>query len=100
MQQTNEVGVYALKMYLLGTPITVTIDDFLPFDEENPEMLLYSMISLDKAAWFPLLEKAAAKYLGTYDAIYGGWESVAFDMFLGVPVDIFITANLKPEELW
>ena len=31
VQETNEVGIYAFKMYNLGMPVTVTIDDNLPF---------------------------------------------------------------------
>ena len=54
VQEINNVGVCALKMFLLGTPITVTIDDYLPFDIDHPYMLLYSMISFDKGIWFPL----------------------------------------------
>ena len=78
-------------MYLLGTPITVTIDDYLPFDIDHPLMLLFSMISLDKAVWFPLFEKAAAKYLGNYEMIYGGYAYAALEMFLGAPNNYYNT---------
>jgi len=100
VQETNKVGVYALQMYLLGTPITVTIDDYLPFDIDHPLMLLYSMISLDKAVWFPLFEKAAAKYLGNYEMIYGGYAYAALEMFLGVPNDYYYTSSYTADELW
>ena len=78
-------------MYLLGTPITVTIDDYLPFVKKHPFELSYSTISLDKAVWFPLFEKAAAKYMGNYEAIYGGYEFVAIDMFVGAPSEWYET---------
>ena len=49
-----------MQLFLLGTPVEVTVDDYLPFDIDHPYKLLYSLISFDKAVWFPLLEKAAA----------------------------------------
>ena len=89
-----------MQMYLLGTPITVTIDDYLPFDIDHPLELLYSMISFDKAVWFPLLEKAAAKFFGHYEAIYGGYEFVALETFLGAPTEYYVTEEYEVDELW
>ena len=66
MQELNNVGVYVMQLYLLGTPVEVTVDDYLPFEVDHPFKLLYSLISFDKAVWFPLLEKATAKYFGNY----------------------------------
>ena len=45
IDETNEVGVYAFQFYLLGMPITVTIDDYLPFDKEDPEYLFFAQTS-------------------------------------------------------
>ena len=85
----NEAGVYAFTMYNLGMPITVTIDDYLPYSKTikfwEETSLKYSQVSQDNAVWFPLMEKAAAKYLGSYEAINGGLEESAFSMFLGAP---------------
>jgi len=100
VQETNDAGVYAFQMFNLGTPVTVTIDDFLPFDVEHPSWLIYSMVSLDKAVWFPLLEKAAAKFLGNYEFIYGGFEYVALEMFLGTPNNWYYTEEYTADELW
>lgn len=74
VRETNKAGVYAFQMYNLGTPVTVTIDDYLPFDKYFALMLLYGGESDDMGIWFPLLEKAAAKFLGNYQAISGGIE--------------------------
>ena len=71
-------------MYLLGMPITITIDDYLPYQENN-DFPIYSEYSEDSAVWTPLLEKAAAKYLGNYEAINGGMEDSVHQMFLGTP---------------
>jgi hypothetical protein len=33
----NEVGLYAFKFYVMGKPWIVTIDDYIPFVESNPQ---------------------------------------------------------------
>lgn len=33
VDEKNSAGVYAATMYLLGMPITVVIDDFVPLQE-------------------------------------------------------------------
>ena len=91
VKEINEVGVYAFKFHLLGMPITVTIDDYVPFDVDYPDYLLFGQPSEDHALAFPLLEKAMAKYLGNYEAINGGMEFDAFSTILGVPVVIYDT---------
>ena len=83
VEETNEVGVYAFQMYLLGMPVTITIDDYLPYNQWG-EDLKYSQYSEDSAVWTPLLEKAAAKYLGNFEAINGGTEDSVHQMF-GTP---------------
>ena len=77
--ETNGVGVYAVELYLLGTPITVIIDDYLPFVKGvDSDSLFYSRFTTSDAVWSPLLEKAFAKYLGSYEAMNGGYEIAAF----------------------
>lgn len=67
----SENGIYALRFYALMEPIVVTIDDRAPF-RENKEMTLYAKVGEDHSVWAPLLEKAFAKFHGTYEAIIGG----------------------------
>ena len=47
-------------------PIVVTIDDMIPFIGHNP---VYAKIGKDGSVWTPLLEKAMAKYHGSYEAL-------------------------------
>ena len=62
-------------MYQLGLPMIVTVDDYLPFVKDYEETdLVYSRITEDNAVWAPLLEKAFAKYLGSYESLVGGFE--------------------------
>ena len=77
VEEKTQVGVYAVKMYLLGSPITVTLDDFIPIDMYY-DSTLYATVSEDGAIWSPILEKAMAKYLGNYEAMNGGFEKFAF----------------------
>ena len=45
-EELNAAGLYALQMYVMGIPVTVVVDDFLPFWDygEKPDdfsMLVY-----------------------------------------------------------
>ena len=59
---------------MLGIPVTVTVDDYLPFrnDDYWGTKLVYARISPDNALWMPILEKAAAKLFGSYEILVGG----------------------------
>lgn len=64
--------VFLIRLYIDGKWTTVVIDDLLPYDHNgNP---LYSKPE-GKQLWVPLLEKAAAKIFGCYEALDGGYES-------------------------
>ena len=71
VEDLNYAGVYAVKLYIMGIPVTVTIDDYLPF-RKYTDSLLYSKIGPDNALWMPILEKAAAKLYGNYEFLEGG----------------------------
>ena len=99
VEEKTQVGVYAVKMYLLGSPITVTLDDFIPIDMYS-DSTLYATVSEDGAIWSPILEKAMAKYLGNYEAMNGGFEKFAFQALLGAPFREHWTDEVSVEELW
>ena len=75
-------GIYALNLYALMMPIVVTIDDRLPLKNKQA---FYARIGEDGSVWAPLLEKAMAKYHGTYEAIHGGWPEKALNTMAGAP---------------
>lgn len=88
-------------MYQLGVPVTVTIDDYLPFAKGYEESdLVYQRISEDNAVWAPLLEKAFAKYLGSYESLIGGFEYFAFQTISGTPTEELWLDELTQDELW
>ena len=79
-------------------PVTVTIDDYLPHSRWKE--LSYGKVSNDNAVFFPLLEKAVAKYHGNYEAINGGMEYHAFAILMGVPAELIETAAVTTSSLW
>ncbi len=42
IQQLNSAGIYSLKLYLMGIPVTVSVDEYLPFYGQSPEYLYYA----------------------------------------------------------
>ena len=74
-----------MNMYIMGIPVSVTIDDYLPFWTNTPTGLYYARASPDRSIWMPLLEKAAAKLYGNYEMLSGGWMGHAIQALTGAP---------------
>jgi hypothetical protein len=60
-----------MNLYIRGRPMTITVDDYLPYYNGN-------LIFLNKSAkngnyWAAMLEKAWAKITGNYEQINYGW---------------------------
>ena len=90
-------GIYALRMYVLGVPITVTIDDRFPLVEGNS---IFAAASPDGALWGILIEKAIAKIYGSYESIVGGDPSVAIEMLTGAPSERYHHTDKTALEVW
>ena len=73
-------------MYLLGMPITVIVDDYLPVEATDNQSTRYAQIPEDGALWGPILEKTFAKYLGNYEAIDAGVASHGIESMFGAPL--------------
>ena len=80
-------------------PITVTIDDRLPF-RKNSRHTLYAGIGEDKSTWGPLLEKAFSKYHGTYEATIGGHPDIALNTLAGAPGKEINHKNYNKKKMW
>lgn len=82
-QFNNAAGFYDLNMYLLGVPITIRVDDFLPFWGSYTTTL--SAKVTNKGVWMPLLEKAFAKIMGNYSGLVAGTTDDALMVLSGFP---------------
>lgn len=97
----NEDGFYVFEFFLLGEPKYITIDDRLPcndvgegdwFGETGTQYDPFMAGPSDNGGmWFPLLEKAYAKFTKTYADLNGGWEVEALRAMTGMPAKRFDT---------
>ena len=81
IKEKNNANVYALRMYALGVPITITVDDYLPLISDRKTV--YASVSEDGALWSPILEKAYAKFIGNYEALNGGFIGPGIETMIG-----------------
>lgn len=95
----NNAGVYTVTLYLMGIPVTVTVDDYLPF-WAGSNNLTYASASSDGALWMPILEKAAAKLYGNYEMLVGGWMGPAIQTLTGSPFFDVYHSEMSVDELW
>jgi calpain-15 len=77
----NAAGIYSLRFYELGVPISIVIDDYLPIS--GTQNLFVKANAPQKETWPLLIEKAFSKIHGNYKAIEGGWMVDAGNTFLG-----------------
>jgi len=86
---TNTAGIYAVNMHLLGSPITIYVDDWFPFVKLNygsrkgQTIPVFAQIPNSKAIWPMILEKAFAKYYGNYEHLDRGSPTTAFASLFG-----------------
>ena len=72
-------------MYIMGIPVTVTVDEYLLMWSADDDHLVYGQKGVDGALWLPILEKAAAKLFGNYEMLSGGWMGPAIQTLTGAP---------------
>ena len=58
--------MYAVQFYALGVPITIEVDDLLPVDKKNEKSTWFASVGDDGSIWAPIIEKAFAKFHGSY----------------------------------
>lgn len=81
-------GMAAIQVWRNSRPMVIVVDDLIPcsikskYDESDPNVEVLTKVPLfgrtkSGAVWLPLLEKAMAKYYGSYAALIGGNVSEA-----------------------
>jgi len=69
IKEANEVGIYAVQLYINGIKETVVVDDRFPYDLQR-ERWAFSRTSVygesRSEIWVLVLEKAWAKVYGSY----------------------------------
>ena len=83
-QENMNIGAYHFRFWKLGHWYDVTIDDFLPINKSGELIFSYNN-SYPNEFWLPLLEKALAKFMGSYDELEGcNFENTALILSGGV----------------
>ena len=95
-----DVGIYALNFYALGLPVTITIDDYIPYLTQYGPPFVGA--GPDKSLWGALVEKALAKMHGSYEAIQGGVPIEGVRRLTGYPGKQIYHLDLLEgvDELW
>jgi hypothetical protein len=92
-------GIVALKLFHLGAPFTIYLDEIVPFVGSST-MLNFSQPTYTNALYGIFLEKAWAKVNGNYAFIEGGWETEAIRFISGAPTATFQTSPATVMSDW
>jgi len=88
-------------MFNKGEDVTVTVDDRLPALQAGTRYFPpNARRSPNNAWWLPILEKAAAKYYGTYENMHGGWMVESLYQLTGMATKWFVSRNYSTSDLW
>jgi len=88
IKKANDVGIYAVQLYVNGIKETVVVDDRFPYDLQR-ERWAFSRTSNKGESrneiWVLVLEKAWAKVYGSYHRIEAGTAGEALHPLTGCP---------------
>ena len=103
VKEKNSASVYAANLHLLGTPITVVIDDFLPLAKNSVRDTIFASVGKDGALWGLVFEKVFAKYFGNYEMIDAGHSAIGIEVAIGSPFSTVSHEDInstESETLW
>ena len=99
-QETNEAGIYAVRLFINGEPRVVVVDDYFPYNEAKGKWA-FSRPSSGNEIWVLILEKAWAKVYGSYSRIEVGDCGEAMYPLTGCPTQNVTLKDYKNKEnLW
>jgi len=93
-------GVYAVQFYALGVPITIMVDDKLPFDKSDQTSTWFARIGDDGSLWIPIIEKAFSKFHGNYSRLELGDSVDGISTLNGSPNESLKHNKSSKEEVW
>ena len=82
VKEVNFIGCYAIRLVINGHYTDMVIDDYVPYDKHKNKLIYARKVT--KNIWPILLEKAFAKFNGSYeDIVSGTFKEIKF--FLPYP---------------
>jgi calpain-15 len=90
-QRLSPNGIYQIKLFISGKWETIIIDDFLPVDKRGK--VIFARSESIQENWVSLIEKAYAKYKGSYKSMENGSMREAMEQLTGGYGDIIDLVN-------
>ena len=94
----NYDGSFRFKFYHFGEWHEIIIDDYLPCNIWGGNLMFVKSSSKNEF-WSPLLEKAYAKWNGSYKALDGGFGARGLMAFTGGCVETYYLAKESPAKI-
>ena len=98
--ELSESGIYAVKLYPLGVPVHIVVDDSIPFQPFGPRAPLFAKYGEDNAIWPIIMEKAMAKLHGNYSRLEGGLGSEGVSYLNGSPYYEVYSGAATESQYW
>jgi hypothetical protein len=90
----NDQGIYAVRLYIRGKPWLITIDDTVLFrDVYNPNPFFGGVNPADMSMFSALIEKAWAKMKGNYLNANNGYTQSGLRALTNAPVFTYFTKD-------
>lgn len=87
-KEINAEGKYTMRIYEPDDKEwkMITVDENLPCNPNKGPAFAQSVAG---EMWVPLIEKAYAKYVGSYDKLSGGWPALALEAMTGSKSELY-----------
>ena len=89
-----------MLLFVDGQWESVVVDDFLPLFGKGTDDDQNQGLAQSTGTWVSLLEKAVAKYYGSYEAIESGYVHHGLELLMGSTSECLYLASTSTEALW